>query len=201
MRFRTRHPGRAAGLAAAAMALLGACDAQREGASSVLGAPPAAPGVAVAAAPAPASAPALRGTFRATLTAASGGDLAFVIDGQAALQRDPASPTPRYRLDGEQVLSVTWIRCTATASPAVRPLVEATLSIDDSQSPPRYTLQAGSPWDATVDGQCPGLGRARVPMRVPGRLEVSGTVGADGSIAGSRTTGDLRWEWSFVRPG
>lgn len=198
--FWNRTTGPAAGLAAAALLLLAACGAEREGASSVLGPPPA-PVAAAAPGPASAPAPALRGMFRATLAAASGGDIAFVIEGQAALQRDPASPTPRYRLDGEQTLSVTWIRCTATASPAVRPLVDATLSIDDRQTPPRYTLQAGSLWDATVDGECPGLGRARVPMRVPGRLEVSGTVGADGRIAGSRTTGDLRWEWSFAPPG
>lgn len=182
----------------AGVATLLACSDAPEG-SSVLGAPPpaaAAPAAPAAIAPpAPASAPS--GRFRATLAAASGGDIAFVIDGEATLQRDPAATTRRWRLEGRQTLSVQWINCTPTASPAERPLADAWLEIDERSSPPRYTLHAGSLWDATVAGSCPGLGRASVPMRVPGLLEVSGTLAADGSVSGQRRTGDLHWEWSF----
>jgi hypothetical protein len=184
----------------AAVATLAACGDAPER-SSVLGTPspapvaPAAVAPVAVAPPAPASAPS--GRFRATLAAASGGDIAFVIDGEATLQRDPAAPARRWRLEGRQVLSVQWINCTPTASPAERPLADAWLEIDERSSPPRYTLHAGSVWDATVAGSCPGLGSASVPMRVPGLLEASGTLAADGSVSGQRRTGDLHWEWSF----
>ncbi|MBX3606287.1 MAG: hypothetical protein KF788_13485 [Piscinibacter sp.] len=178
--------------------------------SSVLGAaPPAiavAPAPAAPAVPSPPAAPdaaasAPSGIFRATLAAASGGDIAFVIDGEATLQRDPSVPVRRYRLEGRQVLSVQWIRCTPTATPAERPLADAWLEIDERSRPARYTLHAGSLWDATVSGGCPGLpGSASVPMRVPGLLEASGTLDADGRASGRRVTGDLRWEWSFPVP-
>lgn len=197
-----RHP--LAALAALFAALtVAACSEAPSGGSSVLGAPPAASAPVVATAPpaAPAAAAsAALGHFRARLAAASGGDIAFVIDGEATLQRDPAAATRRYRLEGRQVLSVQWINCTPTASPAERPLADAWLEIDERSSPPRYTLHAGSLWDATVAGSCPGLGSASVPMRVPGLLEASGTLGADGRVSGERTTGDLRWEWSFPVP-
>lgn len=187
----------------AGLAALVACGDAPQG-SSVLGAPaspaPVAAAPAAAVPAAPASAP--TGRFRATLAAASGGDIAFVIDGEATLQRDPAATTRRYRLEGRQVLSVQWINCTPTASPAERPLADAWLEIDERSSPPRYTLHAGSLWDATVSGSCPALGpgSASVPMRVPGLLEASGTLSADGHVSGQRTTGDLRWEWSFPAP-
>lgn len=184
----------------ASIAVLVACSDAPER-SSVLGAPSPAPAAPVAVAPAaiapPAPASAPPGRFRATLAAASGGDIAFVIDGEATLQRDPTAGTRRWRLEGRQVLSVQWIHCTPTASPAERPLADAWLEIDERSSPPRYRLHAGSLWDATVAGSCPGLGSASVPMRVPGLLEASGTLAADGSVSGQRTTGDLHWEWSF----
>lgn len=186
--------------ALAAALTVAACSEPPSTGSSVLGAPPVASAPVATAIPspvpaAPASAP--TGRFRATLAAASGGDIAFVIDGEATLQRDPAAPARRWRLEGRQVLSVQWINCTPTASPAERPLADAWLEIDERSSPPRYTLHAGSVWDATVAGSCPGLGSASVPMRVPGLLEASGTLAADGSVSGQRRTGDLHWEWSF----
>ncbi len=158
-------------------------------------APPPAPTEAIAVAP-PASAP--EGWFRARLAAASGGDIEFLVDGQVRLEPDTAAPTTRWRLVGRQVLSVVWLRCTPTASPAEQPLAEAWLEVDRSSSPPRYTLRAGQTWDATVSGGCPGLpGTASVPMRVPGRLEASGTLSPDGRAAGERRDGDLVWSWSL----
>lgn len=187
-------------LSLAGIVLMAACGDAPQG-SSVLGAAPAASAPATsapAAAAAPAPAASLpSGWFRATLSAASGGDIAFLIEGEATLQRDPASALRRYRLQGRQVLSVQWINCTPTASPAEQPLEDAWLEIDERSSPPRYVLQAGSLWDATVSGACPGLGSASVPMRVPGRLEASGTLAPDGAVRGERRDGDLRWSWSF----
>lgn len=184
----------------AGLALLAACREAPQ-ASSVLGAAPApaAPPPAAAPAPVPEPAAAPAGHFRARLAAASGGDIAFVIEGSATLQRDAAAAPRRWRLEGRQVLSVQWIRCTPTASPAEQPLQDAWLEIEDGSSPARYRLQAGSNWNATVAGSCPGLGlgSASVPMRVPGRLEASGTLAADGSVRGERVDGPLRWEWSF----
>ena len=183
------------------LALLCACGDAPSGsiANAPVAAAPQAPAEAIATAP-PASAP--EGWFRARLAAASGGDIEFLVDGQVRLEPDPAAPATRWRLVGRQVLSVVWLRCTPTASPAEQPLADAWLEIDRSSSPPRYTLRAGQPWDATVSGGCPGLpGTASVPMRVPGRLEVSGTLTADGRAAGERRDGDLVWSWSLpARP-
>lgn len=180
------------------LALLAACDKAPSGAIANAPASAAAPTQAIATAPpaAPASAP--EGWFRARLAAQSGGDIEFLIDGQARLERDAAAGTTRWRLVGRQVLSVVWLRCTPTASPAEQPLEDAWLDVDRSSSPPRYTLRAGRVWDATVSGGCPGMpGTASVPMRVPGRLEASGTLGADGRAAGERRDGDLVWTWSL----
>ncbi|MCW5662595.1 MAG: hypothetical protein KIT35_02070 [Piscinibacter sp.] len=184
-------------------ALLAACGEAPSGtianAPDPASVPAPAPAEAIATAP-PASVP--EGWFRARLAAASGGDIEFLVDGQVRLEPDPAAPATRWRMVGRQVLSVVWLRCTPTASPAEQPLADAWLEIDRSSSPPRYTLRAGQTWDATVSGGCPGLpGTASVPMRVPGRLEVSGTLSPDGRAAGERRDGDLVWTWSLpTRP-
>lgn len=191
----------AAGLAAL---LLGACGERPAPASSVLGA--AAPGVpdaianphAAAPAASAAAEPAWGGYIRGTLSARSGGDIAFVIDTAPAFQPEPGAGPQRYTLAGAQTLSVTWIHCTASAEPAVQARPGGTLTIDSSVNPPRYTLAVGTLWDTTIHGQCAN-GSASVPMRVPGLLQASGTVAADGTIAGSQVLGDLRWEWSFAR--
>jgi len=188
-------------------ALLAACgEASRpatDDAPTGLIAPAATPLQSVAA---PASAPAAedrwQGRFRAHLKARSGGDLEFIVDGNVTLRRDPASPAsaPVYVFDGRQTLSTVWINCTATVEPAVQPLPPGALRIDTSTNPPRYSFEAGNVWDAVVHGRCAN-GAASIPMRVPGRLEASGTLSVDGTtIAGVLDHGELRWEWSFSRP-
>lgn len=158
---------------------------------------PAKPTEAIAVAPPPAAAPAAsapEGWLRARLAAASGGDIEFVVDTPVRLER--AGPG-RFRLVGTQRLAVVWLRCTPTAAPAEQPLEDAWLVLDGA-APARYTLRAGRVWDATVSGGCPGLpGTASVPMRVPGRIEASGTLAADGRAAGERRDGDLVWTWSL----
>lgn len=180
------------------LALLAACSEAPQGA--IGNAPAAAPTEAIAAAPAAAPAPAPEGWFRARLAAPNGGDIEFLIDGQVRLAREGAAgSTTRWRLVGRQLLSVVWLRCTPTASPAEQPLEDAWLEVDRTSSPPRYTLRAGRLWDATVSGGCPGLaaGTASVPMRVPGRLEASGTLTPAGRAEGERRDGDLVWTWSL----
>lgn len=199
-------------LGAATLALLAACgDKPATDAIANVPAPAAAPAQApteaIAAAPplvpaspaSPASAP--EGWFRARLAAASGGDIEFVVDGQARLEHIDGPGPARWRLVGRQRLSVVWLRCTPTATPAEQALDGATLEVDRTSSPPRYVLRAGRNWDATVAGGCPGLpGSASVPMRVPGRLEAEGTLTADGRAAGERRDGDLVWTWSLPVP-
>jgi len=144
--------------------------------------------------------PGWQGWFRGTLAAAAGGDLAFVIEGKARLKPDPDAPGARYVFDGQQTVNVVQIHCTASVAPASQPLPEGTLLIDTHSSPPRYTLEAGRLWNATVTGRCGDSGSASVPMRVPGLLQTGGTLSADGStIRGSLNLGDLRWEWHFTR--
>lgn len=199
----TMHTLAAAGLAGL---LLAACGEREAASSSVLGAPPARAPDTLAHAPAPAPAPAASaaaapawgGYIRGTLAARSGGDIAFVIDTTPAFEPEPGGGAQRYTLAGAQTLAVTWIHCTASAEPAVQARPGGTLTIDSSVSPPRYTLAIGTLWDTTIHGQCAN-GAASVPMRVPGLLQASGSVAADGTIAGQQVLGDLRWEWSFAR--
>lgn len=184
-------------------ALLAACGDAPQGAIANAPAPAGTFTTAPAptpAAPEPPAAP--EGWFRARLAAASGGDIEFVIDGTARLEPVAGAVPRRWRLVGRQLLSVVWLRCTPVASPAEQPLEDAWLELDERSSPPRYSLHAGSLWDATVAGGCPGLGpgSASVPMRVPGRLEAEGTLGADGRAAGERRDGDLVWSWSLPVP-
>ena len=185
------------------IAVLAACERPAEPATGLIArraeaSPPAAPPVAPAASPpTPAAAPTWRGRFRATLRARSGGDLEFVVDGDATFRPDPAAPD-RYVIEGVQTLSTVWIHCSATVAPAEHAMPPGTLRIDTTTSPARYTLEAGAVWDAVVHGRCPN-GAASIPMRVPGRLEVGGTVGADGRLTGALDHGELRWEWDFQR--
>jgi len=183
--------------ALAALTLLCACDAAQAPA-------PAAPSTGLIPAPAPAPAPAAverpwRGFIRGTLSAASDGDLAFVIEAEPSLKPAPGGDPDHFVFEGEQTLSVAWIRCTATAAPASQPLPPGALVIDPRSSPPTYRLDIGSLWPSTIHGRCAN-GSASVPMTVPGKLEAAGTLGADGSsFEGRRTSGDLRWEWRFSR--
>jgi hypothetical protein len=97
--------------------------------------------------------------------------------------------------DGVQRIEVENRGCSGTAAPASAPMPPAVLVIDRSTSPARYTLDVGSTWNTQITGTCPD-GTATVPMQVPGRLQASGTVSADGRrIEGERTSGSLRWEW------
>lgn len=141
------------------------------------------------------------GATRGHLSAAQGGDLAFWFGVTDAVWRPVAGGSAteeRYEVSGIQRIEVENITCTGSAAPATATLPKGTLVIDRSASPPRYTLDIGSTWATVITGTCPGNGSASVPMQVPGRLQASGEVSADGRrIEGSSGSGDLRWEWFF----
>ena len=138
------------------------------------------------------------GIFRGTLTA-PGGDIGFSITGQATWRPDAqVAGGGTYRAEGTQTLSVLEFTCTATVSPSSTTLPPGALVIDRSTTPATYTLDVGAIWNSTVTGTCPGQGSASVGMVVPGRLQASGTVGADGSINGTATLGGVAWDWAMT---
>ncbi len=138
------------------------------------------------------------GIFRGTLTA-PGGDIGFAITGQATWRPDAqVAGGGTYRAEGTQTLSVLEFTCTATVSPSSTTLSPGALVIDRSTTPATYTLDVGAVWNSTVTGTCPGQGSASVGMAVPGRLQASGTVGANGSINGTATIGGVAWDWALT---
>jgi hypothetical protein len=143
------------------------------------------------------------GTTQGTL--GGDADLAFTFGADAiwsmggATGTDPA--VERYGAAGTQIVSVVNLHCTASATPSTAALPAGALVVDTRSVPARYTLDLGSLWPTVITGTCPGQpGQAQVSMTVPGRLQVEGTVSADGRrIVGSATLGNVAWTWFFER--
>lgn len=137
---------------------------------------------------------------------AAGADLSFTFGADAiwslnAVGDGDEAAVERYGAAGTQIVSVVNIHCTASATPSTAALPPGALVVDNRTVPARYTLDLGSLWPTVISGTCPGRpGQAHVPMTVPGRLQVDGTVSADGRrIVGSATLGNVAWNWFFER--
>jgi hypothetical protein len=137
------------------------------------------------------------GTLRGQL--GGGDDLAFGMSAEAVWTLAPGTALDSFTATGTQSIHVININCTATASPSGTALPPGALQIDRSTSPPTYTLDVGSLWDTVITGTCPGQpGQASVPMKVPGRLQVTGTVTGNGTrIEGRATLGGIDWDWAL----
>jgi hypothetical protein len=134
------------------------------------------------------------GTIHGTLEQSA--DLGFAFSAEAVWVRD-ANGT--YRATGTQSVHVLNFTCTGSASPATVPLPPGALTIDSSVEPPRYTLDVGSLWNTVITGVCPGHGTATVPMQVPGRLIVEGTIGNNGTrIEGTTSQNHITWDWALT---
>lgn len=124
-------------------------------------------------------------------------DLAFTFSAQAVWTL--TGEDDHFEAQGEQTLGIVEIHCQATASPASVTLQPGLLKVDRSTTPPTYTLDVGAFWDTVITGTCPGQpGQAVIPWRVPGQLQVSGSVGGDGTrIEGRSTANGIEWDWSI----
>jgi hypothetical protein len=134
------------------------------------------------------------GTIHGTLEQHA--DLGFAFSAEAVWTRD-ANGT--YRATGTQSVHVINYTCYGTPSPATVPLPPGALTIDSSVEPPRYTLDVGSIWNTVISGYCPGNGSGSVPMEVPGRLVVEGTLGGNGTkIEGTTSQNHITWDWALT---
>lgn len=137
------------------------------------------------------------GTLHGTL---GGGDgLAFGMSAEGVWTLEPGGTLARFTATGTQSIHVINITCTASASPSSAALPPGSLQIDRSTNPPTYTLDVGSLWDTVITGTCPGQpGQASVPMKVPGKLQVTGPVTGNGTrIEGRTIFGGIDWEWAL----
>lgn len=127
-------------------------------------------------------------------------DLAFGFASQSVWTLAPGGDLGSFTAAGTQSINVINITCTATASPASTALPPGSLKVDTSTTPATYTLDVGSLWDTVITGTCPGQpGQAVVPMKVPGQLQVSGTVSGDGKkIEGRITVNGVDWDWALT---
>jgi hypothetical protein len=127
-------------------------------------------------------------------------DLAFAFASQSVWTLAPGGDLGSFTAAGTQSINVINITCTATASPASTALPPGSLTVDTSTTPATYTLDIGSLWDTVITGTCPGQpGQAVVPMKVPGRLQATGTVSGDGKkIEGRITVGGVDWDWALT---
>lgn len=141
------------------------------------------------------------GTARGTLGTA-GGDIGFSFAADAIWSLPPeGSIIDTYTAQGSQLVSVVNVSCTASATPSTTSLPPGALVIDRSTEPPTYALDVGSLWNTVITGTCPGHpGPSSVPMTVPGRLQVNGTVTANGRrIEGQARLNNIDWVWALER--
>ena len=125
-------------------------------------------------------------------------DIGFTFSAEAVWVRE-AGDAAVYRANGTQTVNVVNLVCTASPSPATVPLPPGALTIDRGVQPARYRLDTGSLWDTRIAGTCPGGGFANVPMRVPGRLVVEGTLSEDGTrIEGTAFQEGVTWSWALT---
>lgn len=138
------------------------------------------------------------GVVRSVMPGAA--DVGFGTQARGTWTLTADSTTEQYQVAGEQTLTIENIHCTVSASPASTALPPGLLKIDRSTQPATYVLDFGSLWNTTISGVCPGNpGGSSVPMTVPGQLQVSGPLSADGQlIQGSTVIGGIRWDWSFA---
>jgi hypothetical protein len=141
--------------------------------------------------------PVWTGIVRGSLSA-DGGDIAFTFSSQAVWTLDGGDGT-RFSANGTQTVSVVNITCSGVASPGSIELPPGALVIDRSVNPARYSLDVGSIWRTTITATCPGHGTASVPMDVPGRLVIEGTLNGDGStIEGTAVQNGVSWDWALT---
>lgn len=142
------------------------------------------------------TAPQWTGATRGLLSAPQGTLAYWLGVSNATWKLVSSTPTEdRYEAQAVQRIEVENRGCSGSASPDSAPMPTAVLVVNRSSSPGTYTLDVGSTWNTAITGTCPD-GTGTVPMEVPGRLQASGTLSADGRrIEGERTTGHLRWEW------
>lgn len=125
-------------------------------------------------------------------------DIGFAFSAQAVWTPMAGSQDSVFQATGTQSVHVINNTCTATPSPGTVALPPGALTIDRSVEPARYTLDVGSLWNTTITGSCPGHGSGSTGMLVPGRLQVEGTVGGDGTlIQGSTSMNGIFWGWSL----
>lgn len=125
-------------------------------------------------------------------------DIGFAFSAQAVWTPMAGSQDSVFQATGTQSVHVIDNTCSASASPGTVALPPGALTIDRSVDPARYTLDVGSLWNTTITGTCPGHGSTSVGMLVPGRLQVEGTVGGDGTlIQGSTSMNGIFWGWSL----
>jgi hypothetical protein len=141
--------------------------------------------------------PAWTGIARGTLSV-PGGDIGFTFSIQAVWTAQVLGDGSRFVADGTQSVGVIEIACTGSVSPSTAALPPGSLVIDDSVSPPRYSLDVGSVWRNVVTAHCPGHGSTSVGFDVQSRLVVEGTVEGDGTaITGHQVVNGIAWEWAL----
>jgi len=142
--------------------------------------------------------PVWTGIIHGTLSA-PGGDIGFSFSAEAVWTPVDGSDGTLFHASGTQSVTVLNYTCTATATPGSTTLPPGALTLDRSVDPPRYTLDVGSLWQTVIAGSCPGNGSTSVGMTVPGRLQVSGTVGGNGdTINGTASQNGIEWDWALT---
>ncbi|MBX3599674.1 MAG: fibronectin type III domain-containing protein [Rubrivivax sp.] len=103
-----------------------------------------------------------------------------------------------FHANGTQAIHEVPAGCRWQWTPDTVALPPGALTIDHGVDPPRYTLDVGSDWGTVNKVTCNGQ-VIESHVTVPGRLQVQGTVGANGTrIEGEAEVNGVRWSWSMT---